>query len=356
MALTNLPTTLIATSQPLNLCNPSSIPYFPVGAVDIGVGSNGTIFSVDPTILVWNFDISAGWSFFAGMCGPSIALQFNVQGQYDGSQITATVNNDQIQGGFLFGLTAGVDLNFQISQASLVWVKDGWHSHLETQWNSKLNVTFSIQFDMIGIILAIVVKILEEDGKTDTLLQKVNNFNDKLLGSYGLFDQVDNGFVSTGDFSVRPGFSLPINFVEFIPGLSEVNEALEDLGGGLFIGPTVGIAIPATVNLTSLQVGGQSYGNLQINGATVTGTSTGAASTGSELTVGLTRTPGLDFTLGIGASITVAKIFSLGGSLNVDVLELLGLQIDLGTFPASLSNTVGSTTLAEVILEPPVRA
>ncbi len=361
MAVTNFPTTLLATSQPLNLCSPDSIPYFPAGAIDIGVSSSGSIFSVDPTILVWNFDVSAGWFFFAGMCGPSIALQFNLAGSYDGSSLTATLNGDQIQGGFLFGLTAGVDLNFAISEASLVWVKDGWHSHLETVWNSKFSTTLNIQFDMIGIILTIVLKILEEDGQTNTLLQKVNDINPNLLASYGLFDEVTNGFVETGDFSVRPGFSLPINFVEFIPGLSEINEALEALAGGLFIGPTIGITIPAQVNLTDIEVGGQNYSNLQISGSTVSGTSTGPAGGGSTLEVGLTRTPGLDFTLGIGANISICKIFSLGGSYSVDILELLGIQIDLGTFPTSLSNTVGSTTLAEgkafqlaeVILEAP---
>ena len=357
----SIPTTLIATSQPLNIANPQSIPYFPTGAIDLGVNANGTIFSVHPTILAWNFQAGASWSFFAGVAGPAIALSFNLAGNYDAQQIQVQLSGDKVQGGFLFGITTGLTLSFAIRQLSLHWVKNGWHSHFEATWNEKFVANANIKFDFIGLILGIVAKIFSENNEP-SLLQQVSNINSQLLGSYGIYDSVNNGFAGSGNFSVNPAFNLPINLVPLIPGLAQINEGLEALLGGLFIGPTVGIGIPATVRLTGLEVGGTAYSNLQIGGDTIVGTASGAGQGGDTLKVNLERSPGLDFTLGFGARVSVLKLFSLGGSLTVDVLTALGIRPDLGTFPTSLSNTLGSNSLsdatadlqmAEVILEWP---
>lgn len=366
MASTAIPSTLIATSQPLDLNASGAIGYFPDFDLHLAASSQGSIFSVNPTILLWNFNASAGWTVFIGVTGPAIALNLTLDGSHDGQGFQATVSKDEIQGGLLFGLTVGFNIGFTVNQASLHWVKDGWHSHFEKTWNTKFNANASVNFDLIAIILGIVVKIFEEDGKTDTLLQKVNNINNNLLGSYGLFDDVTNGFASTGNFSVNPGFSLPINIVPFIPGLAQINEGLEALLGGLFIGPTIGMAIPATVHFNGISIANQAYQVTGRNGNQISGTIQpgGPTAQAGQLQVNMDRSPGLDLTLGLGANVTLLKLFSIGGSISFDVLGALGIRPDLGTFPFTLANTLGSTTVAdlgelhdivaEVVFETPV--
>lgn len=352
--------TVIATSLPLDIGNINSIPYFPETRINFGVSNIGNIVSVNPTILAWNFKFSVSYLFYAGLQGPAIALQYTVDGMTEGNSFTGTVTKDRIEGGILFGIKVGFQVSFTINQAALHWVKDGWHSHFEVTWNEKFNAHAEVSFDLISIILGIVARIFDEEGK-QTIFQEVNNINTNLLGSYGLFDRVSNGFAGTGNFSINPGFSLPLNLVPFIPPLEAINLGLKALLGGLFLGPTVGIAIPATVRLKALEVGGQTYPLRGDGSSQIGGTSSGSGQGGNILKMDMERSPAFDFTLGFGVNLSVLKLFSLGASVNFDILGLLGIRPDLGTFPFSLSNTLGSNTVGdlsslemeEVILEWP---
>lgn len=355
--MANLPNTFLATSDPLDICSPNAFPYFGQGnAVDFGVEHAGTIFDVHPSLILFNLDFSFGYGLYIGVCGPAIALKFNLEGNYDAGQINAQVSGDEVQGGFVFGITLQLDFNFTVRKASLRWVKDGWKSHIERSWTVAFTSQALVQFDLISLILGLIVKILEEDGKKDTLLQKVNNINSNLLGSYGIFDDVTEGFANTGSFDINPAFTLPINLVPFIPPLKLFNEGLEKLMGGLFIGPTIGIAIPATVSMSEILVGGTTYSNLQVSGSQVTGTSAGTAPSNGNVQVNLNESPSLDFNLGFGGSISVLKVFSFSATVAVDVLSLLGLEPKLGTFHYSLENQVGSQSIqmAQVFFEEPV--
>lgn len=362
----SVPKTLLGTSKPISLSHPKSVAYFPTGAARLGVQGDGSIFSANPTVLAWNLSVGVNWFVFLGMVGPAIALSFQIEGTHDANSIEVEVSDDEIEGGFLLGFTAGVSVGLSLKQAELKWVSDGWNSHVETVWNSALNLSLNLQFDLIEIILSLVLKLLGEHGKTNTILHKVDNFNSQLLASYGLFDSVSGGFEQGGGkLSVSPSFSLPVNLAQYIPGLSQINTSLEAMMGGFFVGPTVGVALPCTVHLTEIQMAGKTFSNLKFNGSKVTGTATGPGVAGLDIQVGMTRTPGLDFTLGFGATISVLKLFSLGGNISVNVLALLGLSINLGTFPFTLKNTLGSDRivggdssfrLAEVILEEPATA
>ncbi|MBS2036203.1 hypothetical protein JST97_14530 [bacterium] len=121
MANTNIPSTLIATNQPLNIASSQAIPYFPGFAINFAASSSGTILSVAPTILLWNFQADAGWSFFAGLAGPSIALNYTAAGAYDGNRIALNVSNDEIQGGILFGVNVADTGVLEMAEVILEW-------------------------------------------------------------------------------------------------------------------------------------------------------------------------------------------------------------------------------------------
>ncbi|MBS2034500.1 hypothetical protein JST97_05920 [bacterium] len=350
-----IPSTLIASNQPLNIDSDQSVPYFSVGSFNVGAAANGTIFSVAPTILAWNFQASTGWTFFAGLFGPALTFNLTVEGSTNGDQLALNVSRDKIQGGLLFGVQAGLIAQFAIRQASLHWVKDGWHSHFETTWNEKLNVKGAVTFDLISIILSIVVKILDEE-KKDTVLQSARNLSPKLTASYGIFDSVSDGFRVSQTLSVNPKFSLPLNLVPLIPGLAQINEGLEALLGGLFLGPTVGVAIPAVVKINSVEVGGSTYTIDSSSGTVLTGTRSGTGQDGDRIKFNMDRSPGIDIALGFAANVSVLKLFSLGGSISTDLLKTLGVDPAFTTTPFSRDNQIGSSVLAEAAQQLPEMA
>lgn len=356
--MTNLPDTYLATSNPLDICSPNAFAYFGAGkSVDAGRQINGTIFDLHPSLVLWNFDFNLGYGLFLGLCGPAVALQMHLAGSYDSQSITVDVSQDEIQGGLVFGITLQLSLNFAIHKATLHWVKEGWKSHLERTWSTAFSAQVGIQLDMISLILGVVVKMLEEGDNKNTLLQKVNNINSNLVGSYGIFDDVINGFAAEGKFNVNPAFSLPINLVPFIPGLAQVNEGLEKLMGGLFIGPTIGFALPSSTVFKELIVGGTTYSNLQVAGSRVTGTAVGSAPADDNLKVNFEESPGFDIALGLGANLSVLKLFSVGFSFTFDLISLLGIEPTFGTFNYSLENQVGSQSIemAQVFFDEPAQ-
>ena len=87
----------------LNLCNGLALfPPFPtiplgwqtstVGALQIGKGFK---------VLAVRASASAGFSMYAGLCGPSYAIQFETEGDVDEDTLTLSVENDDAMARFL---------------------------------------------------------------------------------------------------------------------------------------------------------------------------------------------------------------------------------------------------------------
>ena len=356
----------IGTSDPINLCD--GFALFPgIGTARAGVAENNqstTVLNTHPTILLWRFSAKAGYTLFMGVCGPAYALLFSVPelqwsdvaGQ---QQVRMRVSGDDLQAGFFIGLTIDLNLNFSIMESVAIH----WYTPWKRKWEGKFSFNFDLKFDLINLILTVILLILKEDGKTDTLLQKVNSIAPSLLGTWGMFDEKKNQFASNaGTLEVNPTFTVPINLVPYIPGLSEIDEGLQVILGYLRAGPSVGISIPTTVSLAKITIDGNAYpiSSVDSSGNVTAEGSAKIAAAPETAGVELEHKPGFDIDFGVFAAVGVLKLFNLSASYSFPVLALLGITVAAGPFSNTLSTSIANTEtaknenplVAEVILEP----
>jgi hypothetical protein len=343
--------TTIGTSQPIDICH--GFALFPFGTVRAGIteGSQAaTWLNVQPQILAWRLGVSAGWSLLAGMCGPAYAILFDAEGHTEGQTVQLAITNDEVQAGFAFGFTFGGQAALTLQQDRPHWIWDGWHSHFADDWQTVLNFQPRFSFDLINLLLTVILQLLKEQGKADTLLQQVNRFTPSLIGTWGLFDAKRSQFASNnGTWSVNPTFQLPINLVPLMialppPGdaLALVDKALQPFLGYLRAGPTLGVSVPVTIRMTHISVDDQTYGDLHASGGTVTGTGGAASATAQKVGVTLDHQPGFNLSAGFFFALGVLKLFSFSvSSSTLELSSVLGIKIEFGTYTNSLASPVG---------------
>jgi hypothetical protein len=355
--LANIPKTVIGTSDPPDICDGFYLFANNKRAFPLGLQTGQTLLAISPQILAWIFNASAGYNVFIGQCGPSYALRFDAQGQTSGNQITLNVSNDATQAGFFLGFSIELWVNFSIQQWTLHWVRDGWHSHFSSDWETIFSHTLDVKFDLINLIVSFILAVLDEQGDKNTLLKQVDERLPNTTSSWGMFDSRSNQFAANnGRLDVNPGFKIPINLVPLTEDLPPpldapfvINEVLEALWGGLQMGPQITVSIPVEVRLTNITVfatgASQTYGNLKFNGGQVTGTTGGSPMANpKKLGVTLSETPGFDIELGVFADVYVLKIFNLSGSANlVDLASLLHVEVNSGPFTDTLKTPIGGS-------------
>ena len=355
----------IATSDPLDLCQ--GFALFPGIDARAGTAINNqgtTVLNTDPTVLLWKFSAKAGYTLTMGVCGPAYALLFSVPAlQWSDAagqqQVRMQVSDDDLQAGFSVGFTIDLNLNFSITKSVAIH----WYTPWKRKWETKFSFNFDLKFDLINLILTVILKILEEDGKTDTFLQKVNNISPTLLGTWGMFDEKKNQFAgNAGTLEVNPAFTVPINLVPYIPGLSEIDKGLQVILGYLRAGPSVGISIPTTVSLDKITIDGNAYpiSSVDSSGNVTAEGSAEIAAAPETAGVELEHKPGFDIDFGVFAAAGILKLFNLSASYSFSVLALLGITVAAGPFSNTLSTSIANTEaaknesplVAEVILEP----
>ncbi|CAN5442650.1 hypothetical protein BH11ARM2_BH11ARM2_25650 [soil metagenome] len=370
--MATIASTTLGTSDPVNLCE--GFALFPaLGTVRAGIQVNNTskpLFSASPQFLMWKFNADASYGIYFGICGPSYGFRYDAQGSTSNGTISLSVANDQAAGGLIAGLNIGIDATITVQKLSINWVWDGWNSHFATNWNTAWNFTPEIDVDLIGLILTVILYINDQQGDNkNQLLSKVNSISPNLLGSYGFYDQKSNQLASNnGQMSFEPALLIPINLANFIPPLIDINKSLAVIWGGFGFGPQFGISIPTTVQVNDFTVDTSTYNSLSWDGSSVTGTGGTEIASPMNLGCGVAHTPGFDIQFGAWAQVYLLKLFEIGFSTSVDILNLLGITVKIGTYQNSVSSPIGggpSNTVVgahahleeseriEVILAPP---
>ena len=348
--MTEIKKTLIATSDPLSICQ--GFALFPqVGTIRAGVSvsdTTGSIFDTKNTLLVWRLTADAGYDVFMGVCGPAYAAEMDLEGSFENSGLSLTVSEDAIQAGFFFGLTVGLHFSINVEQYETHIVWKGWHTHLESKWEKVGSIGPSIEVDMIELILTFIQAALEESGDENAFLTKVEQFTPKLLGSWGMYDEQKNKFVENGGKMVaKPTFNIPIDITSLVPELKAVNEVLKAFWCHFGTGPQIGVQIPVTVELAKIKLDSTEYTGLSFGSGKVTGkTSSADPADPKELGVTLNHTPSFDLTLGVFASLQLCKLFNVSASISIPILSLLGISPKLGTYSNDLKNDIGSMDVA----------
>jgi len=347
--MANIAKTEIGTTDPLDIC--FGIDMIPPFAIDVGYEKNGNIFSFGFSLLVIKIDVSASYALFVGMCGPRYAIKVFLEGETsntaNGSTLALTASNDGMDAGLLFGIDAQFSVQCVIQNADFHWVWDGWHTHISRSWNNLVNVNLQVNLDLIGIIITAIQKALDDD--EGVLFKQVTNVIPDLAQAWGFFATSENNFSKGPYAEATPVITFPINLVPFteeipiVDVLYALDQTLGASWGGFALGPQIGLGTPVKVQMKDITVGNVDYTGITNTNGSITGTSTSAADASpTTMAVNFEHTTGFILTGGLFAQIWALKIFSLGLSVNLDMLALFGIQINAGPFQTTKSNTIGA--------------
>lgn len=339
--------TELGTTDPLDIC--FGIDMIQGLSIDVGYEKNGNIFSVSIDLLVIKLSANAQYEVFVGLCGPRYAIKVFLEGSTTntsgGSSLALSATNDGMDAGMLFGIDVTFVINFNIANADFHWVWDGWHSHISRSWNNLVNFNINATIDLFSILIEVIKKALDDD--EGVLFKTVTNVIPNLAQAYGFFATSNDNF-STGPYAnATPVLTLPINIVPFLEEtplapIYALDEALSAIWGGFAIGPQIGLGTPVKVQMKTISVGSATYSNITNVNGSITGTSSSAADANpTTMAVDFENTTGFILTGGFFAQAWALKVFSIGLSINVDLLGLFGIQVNAGPFDNTKSNTIG---------------
>jgi hypothetical protein len=330
-----------------------------------GSSSSSRILDRSETILIARFYVSAYFSYQMGICGPAVAFLFNnvtvTTSNPNGvsGQLLLTFNNgQQIQaGGFIGCVVGGI-----ISLEQQLYLPSSWYSPWKFSWQTAFTVSKSFQIDFLELFAALASYLLNKGGAKGVLSRDTANTLSTYIAGLSTFSFVgtsQNNAVSR-QITAEPILTLPINILQYIPGLGQFLKALERIKGEVSFGPSFNIGMPVTLSIDRFDVTGglrgansASYGNLQYSGNQITATGPVPFDTGSQpsrFTTEVTYTPGLSLGLSCHFSLSACKVFNVNfNSPSLDIFRLMSLPAPVPTGRGSVSTSV---TLPACVLEP----
>jgi hypothetical protein len=354
-----IPETRISTSADGSFT--SGLPIWPsLGTLSLGMFSGTqprkSLVDVKPRILWFRFTAGFYYEFFAGLCGPGFGVSMNLEGETTGNSLSLTVTEDEIQA----GLAAG--LEFSIGAV----VKVETHTSFSS-WKTNLDLEPEIDVDILGLIVdAIEWAMQEGGGEGEGEVEKIPD----TIDYRGMLAHSSHSFGYTNSATAEPKFYLPIDFVPDVPVLEAINVALHALLGEFKMGPQLSFGTVVTAMVNSITIDGAKYTDIQASNGKLTGTTADPPpASPQKMQVELGYHAGWDFEIGFFAEVSVLKLFSLGGSFNISIVELIAnlaskqdnrttvhyhtLENDIGsTIVASASMVDGDPAGVRVVLEP----
>ncbi len=364
----NIPITKIGTSDPLDIC--SGFGFFPGPGDPSGQTHRAYPTGMQPEWELWDTRSQLWWGggdndfvfkssarIEIGVCGPNYAIKSTFHGTADNNGLMLSVEADEIAAGFFFGFGVTLTINMSVFGVGVPLP--------------------SVTLDVIRII----TEYFWKDSPLANFLKKVDQFTPSLTRAtgYSMFDANRDAFgANGGKYKATPTFNIIVDLVPCIAALSSlyktIDNFLKPLGFPcrLILGPLVGIQMPVSVEVESVEIDGAKFSGVTYSRDT--GKIVAAAPSGQvpvspkKLRIFFKHTPSLTFSLGISWGLGIEKVFFLGGQVSLPVGQWLGLSVQLGTWKNPLDNTVGNPLVpsldmaeggdhayyAEVIFEPAV--
>ncbi len=338
-----IPTTELATSDPLDLCK--GLAIFPkLGTLRAGISSSSvyhTLLDKSVTILAWRGSATLAYDLFFGICGPSFAVKFRLEGTCTGTTLDMTVSDDSMEAGMFIGACLSLPISVSLQE----WWPDHWYTPWRGSWHDKGGFSVNPRVDLLGLILYLILRSLgDENG-----FKKINNFLPGLIGSWGMIGHAAGGFSrNRGTMKASPSFNVSVNILTLIPEVEDIVRGLKDIGLSIASGPQFGISVPVTLELESVNLDGVPFNISQWtddNSFRAKGLLP-LPPYPRVLVAGFSHDPGLTFTVGWFGSLSLWKLFRISGSVSIDILGMLGIHINLGKHQNSLGNLVGSTRVS----------
>lgn len=354
-----IPSTLLGSSNPVDICK--GFALFPtIGTTRAGITSglnNTPLLDTEPiTVLTFRTTVNCGGGFFVGLCGPAYGIAFNAAGTFSNTALQLAITNDAVAAGLIFGALMNFSFTLQFEVGHLEWVNDGWESRLITRWETALNAVLKFELDILGLILKYILGQIVENNKgpVSYAVQQTATALPRAVPSYSFFGTQVNALGTTqGGLTVNPSFALPINIaglLKLIPKLGIIIAAIEGAAFQLQLGPSITLGLPVNIQVTQFSLGA--------NADTTSLTWTPGGLTGPlaapppnnprNLYATVRHIPGPFFTFNLGLffTLTLIRVISLGvTSPPIPIRNVLGLQIDFGTYFNRLNNSIGSQQL-----------
>ena len=349
-----IPRTVIATSDPLNLCDGFSlVPKSESDRRSKGVSHTiaGTVFELNNiNLLLFRLGANAKYEVYMGFCGPAYAIKMECEGTAENDKLELTIGEDEIAAGMIFSLILEFSINLRLDLLKIdkiVW--KGWHPRLETHWKKLVDAGIKLDFDVLEVLYEIIWAVIgHKGGENAEVLEEI--FTDTFRSSWGFYDSRPNSYVKNyGEFAAYPGLNLQIDLSGKFPDWNTANKALSPFHSHISFGPLVGFQIPVKVSIKSVSLDTTKYSDVKFSRETETiscttdGTTPGDATT---MNVELEHTVGFDIVFGAFCHVTLAKLVNCGASVSFPLLSLFGLDVHGKSYSNKLSNTIG-TTVAE---------
>lgn len=363
MSTFNIP---IGTSNPPSVCD--GLPLLPVPTPRAGIAgssSSSRILDRSDTILFTRLYVSAYFSYQMGICGPAVAFLFdnvavttsNPNGTSGQLQLTFN-NGQQIQAGAFLGCVVGG--GFSIEQQ--LYLPSSWYSPWKFSWQTAFKVSAGFEIDFVAVFFQLIAYLLGKLGDKGILSQDTANTLGKYVGLPSTFSFVgssQNSGVSP-QLTAEPSLTLPINVLQYVPGLAQFVKGLQKIKGELSFGPSFNIGMPVTLSIDRFDVTGglngantASYGNLQYSGNQVTASGPvpfDTASQPSRFTTEVTYAAGLSLGLSCHFTLSACKVFNFNyNSPTLDMFRLMSLPAPVANGRGSVSTSV---SVPACVLEP----
>jgi hypothetical protein len=318
---------------------------FGSGMQDLPLGKTFTILptqSKDCTVgpLRVSFDVQVLGS--AGLLGPGVGVAVALEGTADGSTATFTATESKIGAGMEFGLQVRLIMTVELQRwtVDVHWTGSHWHRHLTvtSRWVNEGGISVDMTIDLSAIIIDYLLTRSAEKKQTKGEPKKLGAARFQTGTGLSMVDydpgvvstNLDGSLAATGSAHVEPTMWVMVNLANYFdaPGpMKRLHDWLVDSGGDFFLGPTLNLTVPTTVELTAVATDGVSYKVDSVNRGQVAcsrqGTSTVAT---GRLQATFKHSAGMAFGLGLGIGLHVFKIFGFYQSTGpvVDFVSLLG--------------------------------
>ena len=367
------PVVPIGTSKPASLLDGLELlPGVKPARAGVQVSDSFTrILYQAGTFLFARTKVAVDYKLLLGVAGPSIAFLFDpvavtARNQGGTGKVDLDFSNTQ-EVTAQSGVMAGVGFTANIHIVQELYLPSSWYSPWRFKWTSVLDKKLTFNIDLLQMLVMLITYLIGRGSGNGTqrgAIQKdTADTLKKLLNgqtTWRLFDAVNGGFPASRSLSPAPRMTIPWNMASYVPVLAQFAKFLQALKGDLFLGPTLSIQFPTTLEMDYLTVANgqgqnttEDYKQLDYTSTTITasGKPFTPGATPSRLTTHVKYQTRLGVLLSCVFNISVAKIFSVGvNTPSLDLLRLLRLpRPSLG----ALENTVSSTLPAPpVVLVP----
>jgi len=354
----------IGTSEPINLC--VGLPLSPIGSVRAGFAASqhsDEIFDTASTVLFSRFKLSSYYDYLMGICGPSLSFLFenatvSMVNASNSGQLSVDFGSakQEMQSGMFMGFSfgGGVDAKEQL------YLPSAWYSPWKFSWHTVFDASIKVEIDFLELFAELIAYLLEQAAE-DALLEK--DTSDHLASvidagqTFMFVGDTEDELPAQKSLTATPSLTIPINLVDYVPGLNSFVKTLHKVKGDLCLGPSFTIGMPVTMYVDSFTVDkGMAtqaiYGSLAYGKTAITATGpTFGATPPKTLTTNVHYDIGFSLDLGVYFSLSACKLFSFGWQApSLGLAPLLGFKSITPSMSGNVSTLLESSSLSCVLV------